>query len=661
MTAKAVCDHCGSTIGADAIAGQCPVCLLNVALSGEDRPPGTHESFASSRRRFGDYELGRQIGAGGMGVVYEARRVSDGARVGLKLIRHFHTASPMELCRFTIEAEAVSRLDHPAIVRIHEVGECDGQPYFSMDLVEGQSLNERIVRGDLDLSQTDMARFMTKLARAVHHAHLRGVLHRDLKPANIIVDPQGEPHLTDFGLAKILQPEADARALTASGDAPGTPSFMSPEQVRGGAIGCAADIYGLGAILYALMTGRAPFEGQSTLEVFAAIVSQPPARPRALNRALSPALETICLKCLEKHPGRRYPSAEALANDLENFAEGRPIQARTPGPLHRAGQWIKRNPVGASLIASLGLGLAAALILLSIVNQQRRQIRLDRDLAFDEGMQKISEIWRDPATSAVTISARELNILAGRSPVDVRLAKHQFVLGIGAGDSPSSAAQRYAQILGRMADGLEGELGEKVALHLRLFKRSGEAALTAGQADFIVLSPVTFLQATGLSAIAQAKTPREGVLFARTNLGTADLRGKAIAFTEPDTSLHVWAKARLFAAGLRRRDLARTTNVADSIAPVLRGEFDAGVAPRMQFERYRHLGLVMLDCFPETPNVLAARAGIAPRINDALRRVIGSPRTSDAWPENKFTAPPGLRELEALKAAMEQAELFQTQ
>ena len=663
MTANAICAHCGSPLPADAIAGQCPACLLNLALTRDDDLPEADLPFDSTRRRFGDYVLGLQIGAGGMGVVYEAHRASDGAKVALKLIRDFHTASPAAVCRFTIEAEAASRLDHPAIVRIHEVGESHGHPFFSMDFIEGQSLSTKIARGELAWSQVEIAGLMTKIARAVHHAHLRGVLHRDLKPGNIIIDPRGEPHLTDFGLAKILQPDGDARTLTGSGDAPGTPSYMSPEQVRGEDIGCAADIYGLGAVLYALLTARPPFQGTSPLETFAAIVGHPPTRPRALNSAIDPRLETICLKCLEKDPRQRYGTAEALAEDLENFAAGRAIQARSPGVLYRTAQWIKRNPLGAGLIGSLCLGLAVALVLLKVVTDQRREIQLDRDLAFDEGMQKISEIWRDPATTAVTISARELNILAGRSPVDLRLATRQFTFGITADDGPSSMAQRYARLLGAFQQDMERALGEKTAFHLRLLKRfnDDEITLARGEVDFMVLSAVKFLQAQRVSPqvsmIAHANTAREGVIFASTNAGIdrlADLRGKSIAFPNPDLSLAVSAQAALVGAHLRGKDLARTTNVTDAIPLVLRGEFDAGVTHRLQFERYRHLGLVMLDRFPETPDVLAARAGLDPTASDALRHVIGSA----AWPADKFIAGNNQQSLDTLRSAMKQAELF---
>jgi ABC-type phosphate/phosphonate transport system substrate-binding protein len=444
----------------------------------------------------------------------------------------------------------------------------------------------------------------------------------------------------------------------------------------------------LGAVLYALLTGQPPFQGPTPLDVFKQIVEQTPTRPRSLNPSVHPNLETICLKCLEKEPLHRYSTAEMLAEDLDSFAAGRSIKARRASPIHRTQRWIKRNPVGTALIASLCLGLSAALALLKIVNDQRQAVELDRDEAFDEGMQKISQIWRDPHTKSVTISARELAILAGCSPAGLARARQQLTLGVSANDGPSSMAQRYARLLGGFQEQMERELGEKVAFHLRLLKRfnQNEETLARGEVDFIVLSSVDFLQAErvapGVVLIAWANTSREGVIFTRTNSGAqrlADLRGKSLALPDPDLSLTVWAKAQLFAAGLRANDLRSCTNIVDqglesgqavlstaeTINRVLRGEADAAATHRTQFERYRHLGLAPLDQFPETPNVLAARAGLGPTLLNALRNVIASPPGNGSWPDSKFVADApvergsqGASVLEALRTAMQHAEAF---
>lgn len=673
-----LCPKCGSVIAADAVARQCPRCLIRIALADDENP-----SNDGARRQFGDYQLGRQIGAGGMGAVYEAQRLNDGETVAIKLIRDFYVTSATSLRRFTIEAEAAARLEHANIVRIHEVGDSDGHPFLSMDFIEGESLQARIGKTDFTTDQRELARFMAKVARAVHHAHTRGVIHRDLKPGNILIDSKGEPHLTDFGLAKLLQPsdETCPRTLTASGDVPGTPSYMSPEQASGSEVTPASDIYGLGAVLYALLTGRPPFEGPTPLDVFHQIVNQLPKRPRSIDASIHADLQTICLKCLEKNPPQRYGSAEGLAQDLESFAAARPISARQVTLLHRTNQWVRRNPVGAGLIASLCIGLSVALLLLKIVSDQRREIQLDRDLAFDDGMQKISQIWRDPATKSVTISARELGILAGRSPSDLRGAR-PFTFGVSADDGPSSMAQRYARVLGSFREHIQRELGEKIVFHLCLLKRfnQDEETLIRGEVDFIVLSAIDFLQAQRMApeiqAIARANTSREAVIFARTNSGIerlSDLRGKSVAFPDPGEPLSVWAKARLFDAGIRSKDLRLCTNIVDrgpetgatvisssaTLELLLRGEADAGVSHRSQFERYRHLGLVMLDRFPDTPKVLAARTGLDARFADALRNVIGSPESSKSWPDAKFVSDSQtIPLLQELRIALQKAEDF---
>lgn len=689
--AAVTCARCGSAVSDSRLAGQCPRCLLRVARMPDDEPG----ELESGSRRFGEYFLERPMGTGGMGIVYEARRLSDPQRVAVKLIRDFHVSSPTQVRRFLLEAEAVARLDHPHIVRIHEVGEVDGQPFFSMDLIQGEDLNgwlagaARGAQSGTAHGPRAVAALMAKVARAVHHAHQRGVLHRDLKPSNILVDDHGEPHLTDFGLAKLLQAghEEPPPTLTGSG-VPGTPSYMSPEQVRGGPVSWATDIYGLGAVLYALLTGQPPFAAANPVEVFQRILDRPPARPRSIRPDVCPDLETICLQCLEKAPRDRYPTAEALAEDLERAAAGQPIQARSVGPARRARQWIRRNPIGAGLIASLCLGLVVTLTLLKVVDDHRRAVELDRDEAFDEGMQKVSQIWQDPATTAVTISARELAILDGRSPLGLTRAAHQLTFGASASDKPASMAQRYAHLLGQLQDAMSARLGARVAFHLRLLKasRQAEEALARREVDLIVLSGVGFLHAHELApnatAVALASTARTGILFVHTNSSArelSDLRNRSVVFPEPHLALTIHAKAQLLEAGLRAADLAGVTQVAEGgpdtggagvgttemIDLVLRGRSDAGVTRRGQFERYQHLGLRKLKEFPETPHVLAAREGLEPALVAALQEAMRAPETGASWPESNFVVAPLAADaktaeaaLNALEHAMDEAKQF---
>jgi serine/threonine-protein kinase len=266
---------------------------------------------------FGDYELLRVLGRGGMGVVYKAKQQSLNRLVAVKMIRAGHWAGEEEVRRFKNEAEAVANLDHPQIVTIHEVGEHHGHHYFSMKLVDGPSLAGLLPRYAADPRAA--ATLVAEAARAVHHAHQRGILHRDLKPSNILLDAEGRPHVTDFGLARRIEGDSD---LSVSGAILGTPAYMSPEQASGrrGAITTAVDVYGLGAVLYAVFTGRAPFLCETVVATLEQVREQAPERPRLINSKVDRDLETICLKCLEKDPRRS-------GDDLSQVPRKGPAQA----------------------------------------------------------------------------------------------------------------------------------------------------------------------------------------------------------------------------------------------------------------------------------------------------------------------------------------------
>jgi serine/threonine-protein kinase len=311
---------------------------------------------AGAALTFDDYEVLEEIAKGGMGVVYKACQRSLNRLVALKVIRAGAWASPEEVQRFRNEAETVALLDHPHIVPVHEVGEQDGQVYFSMKLVGGGSLAEHL--SDFTNVPRMAAQLVAQVARAVHHAHQRGVLHRDLKPANILLDAEGQPHVTDFGLARRLETDS---SLSQSGTIVGTPGYVPPEQTSGkkGAVTTVADVYGLGAVLYALLTGQPPFRADNVLDTLVQVREKEPEPPGRVNPKVDRDLETICLKCLAKEPQRRYGSAEALAQDLERYLAGKPIQARPIGRLTRLWRWCRRNPVLAGAAALL---LAALLL-----------------------------------------------------------------------------------------------------------------------------------------------------------------------------------------------------------------------------------------------------------------------------------------------------------
>jgi tetratricopeptide (TPR) repeat protein/tRNA A-37 threonylcarbamoyl transferase component Bud32 len=319
------------------------------------------------------YEVLGELGRGGMGVVYKARQTALGRLVALKLIRSAELATPAELVRFQNEAEAVARLDHPRIVPIYEVGQHGGLRFFSMKLIDGSSLDKKLAQFTDDFAAA--ARLMALAAEAVHHAHQRGILHRDLKPANILLDAQGMPHVTDFGLARQMDSGTN---LTQSGLPMGTPSYMSPEQARGekGSLTTATDVYGLGSILYALLTGRAPFAGTSLAETLDMVREEPVVSPSRRNRRVPRDLEIICLKCLEKDPERRYPSARDVADDLNRWLRAEPIHARPVNPATRAAMWCRRHPLPASLA---GLLVLAVVMGLAGVTWKWREAALARD------------------------------------------------------------------------------------------------------------------------------------------------------------------------------------------------------------------------------------------------------------------------------------------
>jgi eukaryotic-like serine/threonine-protein kinase len=387
MAAARICSKCGTELPTGVLDGRCPKCLGEVVFgiaAGMPPPslPGLHPlSSAPKVRYFGDYELLKEIAHGGMGVVYKARQVSLDRLVAVKMILSGELASEPEVKRFRTEAEAVASLDHPNIVAIYEVGEHDGQNYFSMRFVEGRSLAEELKEGQWkNRDGKDAARLLATVARAVHYAHQRGILHRDLKPGNILIDTQGQPHVTDFGLAKRVDLDS---SLTLSGAVIGTPNYMPPEQASGKTrhLTTAADIYSLGAILYELLTGQPPFEADTPMEVMRKAVDQEPKRPSSIRRRVDRDLETVCLKCLEKDPHRRYASADALADDLERWLRNEPVLARPASTWTHVIKWIRRHPAPTGIIG-LGLASASAIVVLMLVSGA--QLQRERDYAVAE-------------------------------------------------------------------------------------------------------------------------------------------------------------------------------------------------------------------------------------------------------------------------------------
>jgi eukaryotic-like serine/threonine-protein kinase len=368
----------------------------------------------SNLPRIPGYEVEAVLGRGGMGVVYQARHLRLNRPVALKMLLAGAYAGPHELARFQHEAEAVASLRHANIVAVHDVGDHEGRPYFTMEFVEGGSLAQQLAGTPQPAHQA--AALVTTLAEAVQAAHQGGIVHRDLKPANVLLTADGTPKVTDFGLARHFD---EGPALTLSGARVGTPSYMAPEQASGKAhtIGPAADIYSLGALLYEMLTGRPPFRGETAAETERQVIAEEPAPPSRLNAKVPRDLETICLKCLHKDPQRRYPTAAALADDLQRFQRGEPIAARPADLLERLGKWVRRRPTQATMLAA-SLLLAVALVgvgLWLVVQQARQRDAVEADLKELAGLQD-SARWAEARDLLKRSEAR----LGWGGPVDLR-------------------------------------------------------------------------------------------------------------------------------------------------------------------------------------------------------------------------------------------------
>ena len=405
-----VCGKCGNTIFDTAPQGLCSVCLFDTGLSiltesvdgpnakdfGADND-STSTDAAELFSASDDYELLEEIGRGGQGVVYRARQKSLNRTVAIKIIGISNGRTKAHLKRFRLEAEAAAKLNHPFVVPIHEIGQRKGRCYFSMGLVEGGRLDQIAKREPMSPRQA--TEVIAKLARTVHYAHQHGIIHRDIKPGNILLDTKGEPHLTDFGVARLLETENDA---TCTIEVSGTPSYMAPEQAHAnnGHVSSATDVYGLGAVLYQLLAGQPPFTGGTPFETVRLLLETEPRQPRLLNPKVDRDLSTICLKCLEKDPKRRYSSALALGEDLEHWLRHEPIRARRTGVLARGRKWIRRSPAAAALVVMSALLASAVGVIVWKVGAVGRQpstgiavlpfenLSNDReDAYFAEGMQ----------------------------------------------------------------------------------------------------------------------------------------------------------------------------------------------------------------------------------------------------------------------------------
>jgi serine/threonine protein kinase/WD40 repeat protein len=381
MATEITCLKCGTALGADARQGFCPQCLFGQA-SGDDfnsatvatesaTPPSFSAIEEELPRRFGDYELLELIARGGMGVVYRARQVSLDRVVAVKMLLLGPLATPEFVKRFRAEATAAASLSHTNIVAIHEVGVHQGQQYFAMDYVEGQTLAQLVGRGPLTALRA--ASYLKTIAEAIHYAHERGLLHRDLKPSNVLINTNDQPRVTDFGLAKRLEGNSE---LTVTGQVLGSPNYMPPEQAtaRRGKLSRQSDVYSLGAMLYHLLAGRPPFVGEVLTDTLDQVLNANPVSPRLLHPNLPRDLETLCLKCLEKDPAKRYPTAQAVADELGRFLRSEPIQARPVSVPEKCWRWCRRKPAWAASLSVIGI-----LVMVIVIGSPIAIYRINRE------------------------------------------------------------------------------------------------------------------------------------------------------------------------------------------------------------------------------------------------------------------------------------------
>ncbi|HMC63448.1 MAG TPA: serine/threonine-protein kinase, partial [Gemmataceae bacterium] len=413
MAIETACLKCGAPLTGDARGGFCPKCLFAQASAGDPIPVAASRESAGdtvsateseraaalsrdaataegaharppSHRAFGDYELLEEIARGGMGIVYKARQASLGRIVAVKMLLFGPLSSPEFVKRFRAEASAAASLQHPNIVAIHEVGVHQGQHYFAMDYVQGSSLAKVLSNGPLPARGA--ASYLKTIAEAIHCAHERGILHRDLKPSNVLIDASDQPRVTDFGLARRLEGDSE---LTVTGQVLGSPNYMPPEQAtaKRGKVNRRSDVYSLGAMLYHLLTGRPPFVGEALTDTLDQVLNAEPVSPRLLNPSVPRDLETICLKCLEKEPDKRYTTALALADELGRFLNNEAVHARPVTRITRAWRWCRRKPALAGALST-----AVVLLLAVLVGSPIAIFRINQARNAEAGERKHSQI-----------------------------------------------------------------------------------------------------------------------------------------------------------------------------------------------------------------------------------------------------------------------------
>lgn len=665
-TTTTTCAHCGTQIRPDVPFQQCPRCLIDLGRSTriEEEGEALLDKPMTPQSAGFDYDLLEQIGRGGMGLVYRARQKSLNRIVAVKMIAKGDFASPAALARFRREAETAAKLDHPNIVAIIEVGERQANPYLVMRFVEGDSLARFLpkfalaheARGaEAAHAQIRNARLISTVSRAVDYAHSRGVLHRDLKPSNILLDLHDIPHLTDFGIAKLLDHDTH---LTQTAELLGTLSYMAPEQAAGKPISRGADIYSLGAILYELLTGRPPFSG-AKIDVLRQVISEDPLQPRLINPAIDRDLETISIKCLDKDAGRRYATALQLAEDLERWQRHEPILARQVGPITRLQRWAVRNPAVATLIVTLTIGMVTTLALLARANEEKARKSIALDILRTESARQLQEVW-DSGKPFFEIKSETLSTMAGMEVAGLMNTEQRFTIALVPEGNPLDRVLRAAPMFDQLERSMTEESDAPTRFDLRLYRDHAGAleALVERKVDFAQLNAREFLRARErdpkvrplIQILPMAGFTDAAVVFTHRSTGIqrlSDLRGKKFLMGTADSTMTYWAKVNLAEAGVRGRDLAGfryidrmldvfgdhsvkpatpVGNPYSSMAPVeavLAGLYDAGVVREKRFrEVAAEKELVALAKFPDSGELLVASGNLPADVASAFQRLM---------------------------------------
>ncbi|MBX3733292.1 MAG: protein kinase [Verrucomicrobiae bacterium] len=690
MPTLAICNHCQAELSYIPPHGYCTHCLFDLGLAAADEPVEAAPAGAAEPaqagpppeagpRWLGGYELLGEIARGGMGVVYRARQTGLDRLVAVKVILAGEFADANQRAQFFREAQAAARLQHPNIIAIHEVGEHEGRLYFSMDYARGGNLTTQVAGRPFAARRA--ATMVRTLAEAVQHAHAQGVLHRDLKPSNVLLDRDGRPRLADFGLARqidgTLSTDGDGRVL-------GSPSFLPPEQAGlKFRTGRASDVYGLGAILYFLLTGRPPFLAETIPETLELVRHSEPLPPRRLNPSVPADLATICLKCLEKPPHRRYPDAQALADDLGRFLDGEPVRARSVGVAVRAWRWGRRHPYRAALVGSLAAGFAVTLVLLSAVNRERarlaaltaelRVMRLEDEVKQHRLLSFLQDdferLWADPESASMVIRSEEIAALANRPPAPAGgILPVRFSFGLMVKEQPTATALQHALLLETLEQGMGEMLARPVRLDVRFYKFYPDlvAGVCTGQVDFARLAALPYLRARrGTPALQPlvrgTARSKYAVIFTRPDTGIrtlADVRDRRVAFGETNSTASFHAQIHLARAGLTAAHLAGYDFLdsthefaedvlalgpeeavrrhgplhshAQAIAGVLAGDYDAGVCMEWAFRANQHRGLVAVgERFESSRTLLVGSPGLPPDVARAIIQALSG--LKGAW------------------------------